>query len=330
MIYMAGVNRWVPFDTVPVAGKDETKTFYLASGGGANTLNGDGVLSDLVATDLVEDVDVEDAAPDLAITKVATYGAGPTTADGTTDNLAAGTVITYTYTVTNNGNIGMNNVSLSDDHGVDADGSLSTIALGSLTPDGSGEPSSDAGGDNVYDYLAPGDAVTWTATYTVTAQDISDQSADGDGDLENTVTVSAGYENSSGSAATYTNTATGIVDLEDANPSLVVAKVATVGGSPVDGTTDNVAAGTTITYTYTITNNGNVPIANVTLNDVFNGSGTFTQPNPDSATATLTDNSGGGSSDVSGDSSYDLLAPSDVLTITTSYVVTQSDVDTLQ
>ncbi len=286
--------------------------------------------TDDITEPATETVDVEDAAPVLTVTKTATYGAGPTTADGTTDNVGVGTVITYTYTVTNDGNVGVTNVSLSDDHGTDADGALTTITLGSLTPDGSGAPSTDDSSDNDWDYLAPGDQVSWTASYTVTQADINTQSADGNGALNNTVTASAGFENSSGNPDTATGTASEAVDLEDANASLLMAKVATVGGSPVDGSGDNVAVGTTITYTYTITNNGNVPIADITLNDVFNGSGTFTQPNPDSGVATLTNNSGGGSSDVSGDSTYDLLAPTDVLTITTTYVVTQSDVDNLQ
>lgn len=284
--------------------------------------------TDDVSDNATENVDVEDSAPVLTVTKVATIGGSPV--DGTTDNAGAGTVITYTYTVTNDGNVGVTNVSLSDNHGVDADGSLSTITLGSLTPDGSGAPSTDDSADNDWDYLAPGDQVSWTASYTVTQADINTQSANGDGTLNNTVTASAGYEDSAGSPDTVTGTASEAVDLEDVNASLVMAKVATVGGSPVDGSTDNVAPGTTVTYTYTITNNGNVPVADITLNDVFNGSGTFTQPNPDSSVATLTDNSGGGSSDVSGDSTYDLLAPTDVLTITTTYVVTQSDVDNLQ
>ncbi|KCZ94441.1 CocE/NonD family hydrolase [Hyphomonas johnsonii] len=43
-VYMAGINRWVSFDAVPQAGTDTTKTFYLSSGGSANTLDGDGTL----------------------------------------------------------------------------------------------------------------------------------------------------------------------------------------------------------------------------------------------------------------------------------------------
>ena len=274
-----------------------------------------GNTDDVKASD-TENVDVQDAAPVLTVTKVATFGAGPATADGTTDNVAAGTVITYTYTVTNSGNVGVTNVSLSDDHNTDADGSLGTITLGALTDNGGG--SSDDAADNDYDYLGPGDMVTWTATYTVTVVDIAAQSADADGNLDNTVTASAGYTNSSGSPATVTGTASEEVDLEDANPSLQVAKAA-------DDTTD-VTVGQLITYTYTVTNNGNVPINNISLSDAHGGTGTA--PSPDADGATLTDNSGGQSTNsTTGDGKWDVLAPGDVLTMTATYTVTQADVD---
>ena len=42
--YMAGVNRWSSFNEVPSASAKEGRTFYLASGGAANTVAGDGAL----------------------------------------------------------------------------------------------------------------------------------------------------------------------------------------------------------------------------------------------------------------------------------------------
>ncbi|HEY7799162.1 MAG TPA: CocE/NonD family hydrolase [Hyphomonadaceae bacterium] len=42
--YMAGINRWASFDSVPSASAKEGRTFYLASGGAANTAAGNGVL----------------------------------------------------------------------------------------------------------------------------------------------------------------------------------------------------------------------------------------------------------------------------------------------
>ena len=46
-VYMAGANRWAEFDAVPWAGQDPSRVFYLSSGGHANTLKGDGRLSDV-------------------------------------------------------------------------------------------------------------------------------------------------------------------------------------------------------------------------------------------------------------------------------------------
>jgi putative CocE/NonD family hydrolase len=42
--YMAGINRWASFNDVPSASAKDGRTFYLASGGAANTAAGDGVL----------------------------------------------------------------------------------------------------------------------------------------------------------------------------------------------------------------------------------------------------------------------------------------------
>ena len=44
--YMAGINRWASFNEVPQASAKQGRTFYLASGGGANTLAGNGVLQE--------------------------------------------------------------------------------------------------------------------------------------------------------------------------------------------------------------------------------------------------------------------------------------------
>jgi len=44
--YMAGANRWADFSSVPRAGRDPSRVFYLTSGGRANTLKGDGRLVD--------------------------------------------------------------------------------------------------------------------------------------------------------------------------------------------------------------------------------------------------------------------------------------------
>lgn len=254
-----------------------------------------------------ETVDVEDTSATIAVTK---------TADDTTD-VAAGQVVTYTYTVENTGNVTLTAISLADAH----EGAINpTPGSETLTDNGTLGDSTDAGVDGTWDTLAPGDLVTWTATYTVTQSDITSNGIDDDNDLENTVTATA---SSPGNTDDVTNTATEIIDLEDVNASLDVAKVA-------DDDTD-VVVGQVITYTYTITNDGNVPITGISLSDnVTAGSGAT--PTPDADGGTLTDNAplADSTNPTLGDSEWDTLGPGDVLVVTATYTVTQSDVDNLQ
>jgi len=75
------------------------------------------------------------------------------------------------YVVTNNGDQPISNISLSDAHG----GSGTTPVPGgeALSSDtGTIGDSTDAVANGSWDVLAAGDAVTFTATYTVTQQDV--------------------------------------------------------------------------------------------------------------------------------------------------------------
>ncbi|MEX0346210.1 MAG: DUF4347 domain-containing protein [Rhizobiaceae bacterium] len=101
------------------------------------------------------------ANPDLTVTK---------TADDTTD-VVAGQVITYTYEVENTGNQTITAISMSDAHGGSGPAPVpggETLTTDSL-PLGD---STDGGADGTWDTLAPGDIVTFTATYTVTQNDV--------------------------------------------------------------------------------------------------------------------------------------------------------------
>ena len=90
----------------------------------------------------------------------------------------------------------------------------------------------------------------------------------------------------------------------------------------------NVVVGQTITYTYRVTNTGDQVMSNITLSDVHNGSGT--PPVPTGEVLTNDSLPAGDSSDGGVNESWDILAPGDEVTFTGTYVVTQSDVDTLQ
>jgi uncharacterized repeat protein (TIGR01451 family) len=143
---------------------------------------------------------------------------------------AAANIITYTYVVTNTGNVTLNPVTLTDNK-------LGTITL----------PVSS---------LAPGASTTATFKYTITSNDIKA------GCITNVATATG--TPLTGSKVSDTDTATVTV----ANPSICVNKTA----SP----TTYSAAGNVITYTYVVTNKGNVTLSPVTLTD--NKLGTITLP----------------------------------------------------
>ena len=98
------------------------------------------------------------AAPSLDITKIANNDT----------NVAPGTVVTYTYTVENDGNVDVTDVTVTDVHNGSA--SLGAITIDTLT-NTSGN-SADDGADALVDTLAPGDTVTFTAEYIATATDL--------------------------------------------------------------------------------------------------------------------------------------------------------------
>jgi uncharacterized repeat protein (TIGR01451 family) len=147
-----------------------------------------------------------------------------------TESLQAGGTITYTYLVTNTGSVTLYNVTVADDKLVGVE-----IVLAKTT-------------------LEPGENTTGTAQYLTTSADV--------GTLTNiaTVTGEPGDESSSVQAqddATVTITSGG-GPTPTTDRSINVVKIAS---------TTSLRYGGTITYTYTITNTGDVTLENVTLTD---------------------------------------------------------------
>jgi len=139
----------------------------------------------------------------------------------------AGDVISYRIVVENIGNVSLTGVSVSDP----------------LLDPLSGPTGDD--GDGVLDV---GESWTYTGSYTALQSDIDDNGG-GDGDIDNTATVSSNElpdESDSEDVPLSRNPSIGIVKTGDAGP---------------------VNAGQTIQYSITVTNTGNVTLHNVTLND---------------------------------------------------------------
>ena len=178
-----------------------------------------------------------------------------------------GDQITYAFTVTNTGNVTLTNITLAD-------------TVGGITINGGPTIAS----------LDPGasDSSTFTGTYTLTQTDVD--------------------------AGTFTNTATttgtppvgGDVTDDDSDtrtlaqsPSISLVKT----GTPNNGGDGRMDPGDTISYSFTVTNTGNVTLRNITIDDIVAGV---------NITGTITS-----------------LAPGavDNSTITGSYTLTQADVD---
>ncbi len=142
-------------------------------------------------------------------------------------NATVGQQVTYTFTATNTGSSPLTGVAITDPKP-----GLSAITYGAW-------PSGTVGA------LAPGQSVSASATYTLTQADINA------GTVSNTASVAATGPNSTASTATAPATVA-----ITANPLLTLAKTGVLN-----------PAGTAITYSFTATNTGNLPLTGVAITD---------------------------------------------------------------
>ncbi|WP_460572916.1 beta strand repeat-containing protein [Humibacter soli] len=206
------------------------------------------------------------------VTVTATQNAALTLSKSATPDTvkAVGDNVDYTFAVTNSGNVTLTGLGI-DEKSFSGSGSLSTITC---PPDA----------------LAPGASVDCTASYPVTQADLNA------GSIVNTAAATA--QSPSGSMATSPDsTATVTVD-QTAGLSLVKS------ASP--SAADAYTAGQVISYSYVVTNTGNVPVTGIQVNEV-----TFTGSDALSAI----------------DCPATSLDPAAQLTCTASYTLTQADVD---
>lgn len=265
----------------------------------------------ITATDTVN-VDVVNAAPATTVTKTWVI----TTDVNGDGNADVGDVVTYTYIVTNSGNVTLQNVALTDAH-AGAGAALAFVNPAAVTTDfhvpgdiaGTTNDSTNTNfSDNDWDVLGPGDVLTFRSTYTIVSADYTAPGAS-DGDIDNTATVNASFN----STAIAASTASAAVPL-DLAPRMTLVKTA-------NDTTDRLV-GDVVAYTYTIRNTGNVVITNVTLADVENGAGALVGPTFSSfTTANGSTNTG---------NTINTFNPGAVAVYTSTYTVRQADVNLLQ
>jgi uncharacterized repeat protein (TIGR01451 family) len=173
---------------------------------------------------------------------------------------AAGTPVTYSYKVTNTGNVTLTSVGVTDPMT-----GLSAITCPSTT-------------------LAPGASETCTATYTTTQADVDR------GAITNTGTATG--TSPAGTKVTATSSVT--VPGPTASPKITLVKSANI--------TSFSGAGTPVTYSYKVTNSGNVTLTSVGVTDPMAGLSAITCPSSS-------------------------LAPGASETCTATYTTTQADVD---
>ncbi len=104
-----------------------------------------------------------------------------------------------------------------------------------------------------------------------------------------------------------------------ANPSLSMTKVADSTGPHL--------IGDVVTYTYTITNDGDLNVRNIAITDTHNGSDPAPVPGNETLLTDVAPT--GDSTDAAVDGSWDVLAPGDTLTFTGTYTVTDIDAASL-
>jgi uncharacterized repeat protein (TIGR01451 family) len=236
--------------------------------------------------------------------------AAPTTSGGSDSGITdAGDTITYTYVVTNSGNVSLSGVTPVDT-GPTFNSQAASGTMGSFNLTAGTLP------------LAPGASATFTAVYTLSTLD---------------VLHSAGVANGVANSATATGTAPGggtVTSAPDTATTTIPAapQITIVKTGTLDDTNGSVAGqaevGETVTYLYTVVNSGNVALTDVSINDVHEGAAL---PSTSFINETLVTEGPLGtpaSTDATAnDSVWSVLQPGATITFTYAHTVTQAEVD---
>jgi uncharacterized repeat protein (TIGR01451 family) len=213
-----------------------TKTATALAGQQSNTGTATGQDANNPPGTTVTDTNPANYFGDAPAINIVKFVNGQDADSGPGPHVPAGSTITFTYVVTNTGTVPLANVVVTDNQ-------LGTIT--GFTGDSNGNGLLDQTETWVYTRTSTALAGQHTNTGTVTGQDAN---------------------NPPGTTVTDTNPANYFGDAAGDVPAIQVVKF--VNGQDADTTTGpHVAAGSTLTFTYVVTNIGNVPLANVVLSD---------------------------------------------------------------
>ncbi|MCW2119579.1 PKD-like domain-containing protein [Flavobacterium sp. 7A] len=237
------------------------------------------------------------SVPEIGRLEVTKRDAAP--ADGSFDTV--GEIITYTIFVKNTGTVTLKNLNIID--------SNATGIILESTTGVDGDTS-----DKFVDEIDPGETATFIATHVIKQIDLDN------GKVQNTATAGA-QDPGLGSVTDLSddpdNPNNAIDDptitLMTAKPSLIITKAV--------NDELNVAAGQNLTYTYVVTNNGNITIDNVSISDIHVANGTLSLPAIQSTTGTDNDTS---------NNKIEILAPGQTAMWTATYLVNQNDINNQQ
>ena len=222
---------------------------------------------------------------------------GLTTLKATTTSTVStvGTVIPYTFTVTNSGNVTLTNVSVNDT-GTAPAGNVTATCLNLTNPSGT------CSGTSVPS-LAPGQIAHFTGSYTVTQADLNNGSI-------NDSATSSGTNPPSIGGTTTSQPSTATVGVTQSPKLTIVKSTTTISVSKV---------GDTVAYTYVVSNGGNVTLTGVSVTDLpVSPAGALTS-GPTCQSLTTPSGSCSGSSTT--------LVPGQVATFTGVYTTTQADLN---
>ena len=179
-------------------------------------------------------------SPALSIVKSVTAPPPPASVN------AVGQTVTYHFTVTNTGNVGLTAVHVTDTQEPPAGGLASGPTCQSLS-----SPTGTCSGSSTS--LVPGQVATFTATYVVTQADLNN------GSINDSATAT-GSPPSGPAVTSPPSTATVPVTQ---SPALSIVKSVTAPPPPASVN----AVGQTVTYHFTVTNTGNVGLTAVHVTD---------------------------------------------------------------